>query len=88
MLRRLVESNRFKKEIRYFEREINKIGNDKARQRGLALMKKLRIQANAVDQSHDTSMDRKIDSENIREQVEIMTNIRKEISKLINEANT
>jgi hypothetical protein len=85
MLPKLKDTNKFKKEYLKYKREIEKIENSSARERGLSLLNQLTYQSNLIDIEHNIT-NRSINPKKVRETIEVMSDIRLQIKKLLKDA--
>ena len=88
MLPKIESSKRASKELKYFEKEIKKISNDQARQQGLEFLKKINSQMNIIYREHNSSINASIDPKRVRENIDLLVNLRIKILKLIKDANS
>lgn len=85
MLPKLKDTNKFKKEYLNYKREIEKIENVSAKEKGLSLLNNLINQSKLIDIEHDIT-NRDINPKKLRENIEVMANIRLQIKKLLKDA--
>jgi hypothetical protein len=88
MLPKLLNSVKSIKEIKTFKREIDKIKNDQARQRGNELLNMLKERSNAIDHMHTSFAVSDLTSEKIKENIASLVEVRYELIKLIKDANS
>lgn len=88
MLPRIEESKKAKKEINFFKKEVNKIQNEDAKLKGIKLLGKLKEQTNIIYNNHTSLISKNIDAKHVRENIERLVSIRKELLKLIKDANS
>ena len=86
MLPKLKDTTKFKKEYLKYKREIEKIENASARERGLSLLNQLTYQSKLIDVEHDVT-NKTINPKKVRETVEVMADIRLQIKKLLKDAS-
>jgi hypothetical protein len=81
-------SNRVKKEINKFKKEIDSITFPEAKEKGLNLLNKLSKQINIVEESHTFQIKKSVDPKKLKENAEELMNIRLELFKLIKDAKS
>jgi PHP family Zn ribbon phosphoesterase len=88
LLPKIQTTKRAKQELKYFEKEIEKISDGVARQQGLKLLTKLKSHMNIIHQEHTSTINKSIYTKRVRENVDLLVNLRKKILKLIKDANS
>lgn len=88
MLKPISKTNKAIKEFKKFQKEINLIQNESAKNLGQELLKKLQKQQGIIDNLHSTMSIKDIDAEKIKENVQLLVEIRKNILKLIKDSKS
>ena len=86
MLPKLKNSLEFKKDLKSFQISIENIPYPNAKEKALHLLQKIMLEANILDESHNPITNNDIDPRAVRSNVENMVELRKELTKLINDS--
>lgn len=83
---RLQDTNKFSHDIRRYQKEITLINNTYAKERALTLLVELKSQCNLIDEAHNSRNNGYIDPRRVRDNVEQLVEIRKELDNLIKDS--
>ena len=86
MLFELKSSNKAKKEINRFKKEIENIKFAKAKEKASSLLDKLIKKINIIEHNHTFQINRSVDPKQIRDDIEDLVKIRVELAKLIHDS--
>jgi hypothetical protein len=83
MLKKLGESEKFKKEIDFFRSKINLINNDTVKKHATTLLNSLISQSKLIDEGHSFRNNGYIDPRRVRDNLEKMIDIRLNLKKIV-----
>jgi superfamily I DNA/RNA helicase len=88
MLSKLKNTSKAKKEINSFKKAIEQIEHVDARNKATELLSQLISQSHLIDMNHSALSVKDLSSKRIRENVESLVSIRKEILKIIKDSKS
>lgn len=83
---RLQDSEKFIRDVKNYERQINQITNDNARQRGLKLLNEIKAHSRLIDEAHNSRNNGYINPRNVRDNIAAQVEIRRQLNQLIKDS--
>lgn len=83
MLRKLKDSEKFKKEINFYKSNIEHISNETVKKSAIVMLNQLISHCQLIDEAHSSSNNGNIDPRRVRDNAEKMIQIRLDLNKLI-----
>lgn len=85
-MKHLLHHTKAQKEYIQFQKDIDNIDNEAAKQKGIALLQRLKYRCNIIDNMHSTDGIKGVDGKKILENIDNLVTIRLEIMKLIKDS--
>lgn len=83
---RLENSEKFIRDVKNYERQINQITDDAAKLRGLKLLNEIKAHGRLIDEAHNSRNNGYIDPRNVRDNIAAQVEIRQQLNQLIKDS--
>lgn len=83
---KLSETEKFIRDVKNYERQINQMNNYTAKLHGLKLLNELKTHSTLIDEAHNSRNNGYIDPRTVRDNIEKSVEIRKELNTIIKDS--